>query len=451
MKSPSLGSLNGINLDTVIAALGPRPPVAYAAAHAYPASAPAFRPSPAVERKPAVGNGLRLYVHVPFCAYRCSFCFFAVRVGAEREEMERYVEALLRELEWAAQGTPLIQMFMGGGTPTKLPADLMDRLLEGIFSHLPSRGDQVHCVEASPDSISRAHVEVMAGHGVGRVSMGTQSLHDDQLGDVNRRHTARQTLDACRLVINSGLLLNIDLMYGLPGQTKESFRRDFATLAEVGVPSLTVYDLRLNERTPVARSLQDGERLEIRQLLEWRSFVTATAEEFGFTQTRWHTFKRLDGPAARHSRAPHHDSSGLGYQLGIGLSARSHLGDTVYRNHCQPHTYLERVEANLSPVEDTIALCEADRRTQYVMSTLGDGLPLNREHYAATFAEPFERAFGEPSGRLLEGGLLEDHGNTLSLSGIGRLLYDRVAYNFYPSHALEWLSSRRPAALASSP
>ena len=441
-----LGSITNLDLKGIATALGPRPPVSYAAAHAYPASAPVFTSAPEVERQPAQGDALRLYVHVPFCAYRCSFCFFAVRVGAQRQEMERYVEALLRELEWAKAGRPLIQLFMGGGTPTMLPPDLLEKLLGGIFARLPSQGHHLHCVESSPDSISSDHLDVLVRHGIGRISMGTQSLHDDQLGNVNRLHTAQQTLDACRLVIDSGLVLNIDLMYGLPGQTHASFRKDFMTLAELGVPSMTVYDLRLNERTPIARNLKEKERLELEQLLQWRQFVGDTATEFGFSQTRWHTFKRMDSQAARHQRAPHHDPAGRGYQLGIGLSSRSQLGSVVYRNHTTMATYLDRIERGISPVEQIIELQDDDRRTQYVMTTLGDGQSLDRADYAATFGEPFAVAFGEPTQRLLAGGLLEEQGEVLSLSPVGRLLYDRVAYNFYPSRVLKWMNGRLPIA-----
>lgn len=219
-------ALHGVDIERIAIALGAPPPAAYAAAHAYPASAPAFEPAPCRPRQPPAGPMLRLYVHIPFCAYRCSFCSFAVRVGSQREEMERYVDAVLKELEWAPAGMPLLQLFVGGGTPTQLPPDLLERLLGGIFRRLPSEGSQVHVVEASPDSITPAHLKVMARHGIGRVSMGTQSLDDAQLGDVSRRHSAQQTLDACRLVLDSGLILNLDLMYGLPGQTHESFRRD---------------------------------------------------------------------------------------------------------------------------------------------------------------------------------------------------------------------------------
>lgn len=439
-------SLADLDFRKLRAALGPHPGVSYAAAHAYPASAPNYTLQECAPRNPAPSDGLRLYVHVPYCNYRCSFCFFAVRVGAARDEMQRYVSALHRELEFAPAKTPLIQMFMGGGTPTVLPPDLLDHLLGGIFDRLPSRGDQVHVVEASPESITPAHVQALLKHGVGRVSMGTQSLEEEVLGEVRRKHSAQQTLDSCRLVVDNGLLLNIDLMYGLPGQTQESFRRDFATLAEQGVQSLTVYDLRLNEQTPVARDLSEAERLELERLVDWRLFVRKTATELGFTQTRWHTYKRLDTIAAKHQRAPHHDRSGRGFQLGIGMSARSHLGTAVYRNHDRSPTYLDRIESGRSPVQQVIDLREDDRRTQFVTSTLGDGRSLDLDEYAQVFGNPFDADFGEPLHRLLEGGLIAQEGRTLQFTPVGRLLYDRVTFNFYPPRVLQWLSRQKPAA-----
>jgi len=443
VKQPAV-SLPDFDFQKLRRALGPHPGVSYAAAHAYPASAPNYTLHECAPRAAPPADGLRLYVHVPYCNYRCSFCFFAVRVGAEGDEMRRYVSALRRELELAQPNTPLIQMFMGGGTPTVLPPDLLDELLGGIFERLPSRGDQLHVVEASPESITPGHVQALLRHGVGRVSMGTQSLEEEVLGEVRRKHSARQTLDSCRLVVDSGLLLNIDLMYGLPGQTQESFRRDFATLAEHGVQSLTVYDLRLNEQTPVARDLAEAERLELERLVDWRLFVRQTAAELGFTQTRWHTFKRLDTIAARHQRAPHHDRSGSGFQLGIGMSARSHLGTTVFRNHERSPTYLERVESGRSPVQQVIELQEDDRRTQFVTSTLGDGQPLDLTEYAQVFGNPLEADFGEPLGRLIEGGLIEREDHTLRFTAIGRLLYDRITFNFYPPRVLRWLSQQKP-------
>lgn len=434
-----------LNFERIAAAVGPAPRVSYAAAHAYPASAPAFVGNPCADRDRPHGDALRLYVHVPYCNYRCNFCFFAVRVGAKHQEMQRYIQALKKELEWADAGTPLSQLFVGGGTPTALPPDLLDEMLAAIFERLPSQNSNVHVVEASPESITPEHVEVLRRRGIGRISMGTQSLEENVLNDVHRRHTARQTLDACDLVVGSGLILNIDLIYGLPGQTHDSFRRDFAAIAERGVQSLTVYDLRLNEQTPVARSLAEEERLELERLVRWRLIIRQTAAELGYTQTRWHTFKRMDTIAARHQHAPHHDNSGRGYQLGIGMSARSHLGSTVYRNHERIPQYLERVESGRSPVEEVIGLQDDDRRTLYVTKTLGDGKPLDTADYARVFGNAIDDDFGEPLSRLRDGGIVDDDNGVLNLSEIGRLVHDRVAFNFYPKRILDWLSQRQPA------
>jgi oxygen-independent coproporphyrinogen-3 oxidase len=432
-----------LDFQRIAAAVGPAPGAAYAAAHAYPASAPMYSECRCAERDRPTGDVLRLYVHIPYCNYRCTFCFFAVRVGAARDEMTRYISALRRELEWAEAGTPLSQLFVGGGTPTALPPDLLDALLGATFEHLPSHGRHVHVVEASPESITAEHVEVLQRRGIGRVSMGAQSLHEDVLSAVHRRHSADQTLAACDLVVGRGLILNIDLMYGLPTQTEESFRRDFAAIAGRGVQSVTVYDLRLNEQTPVARTVADAERLELERLVRWRLYVKQTAAEFGFSQTRWHTFKRLDTIAAKHEHAPHHNRAGRGYQLGIGMSARSHLGTNVYRNHERIPQYLERVESGRSPVEHVIRLGEDDCRTQYVASTLGDGNPLDSSDYKRVFGTAFADDFAEPLGRLRDGGLIEEDKGVICLSEIGRLVHDRVTYNFYPERVLRWLSSRR--------
>jgi coproporphyrinogen III oxidase-like Fe-S oxidoreductase len=100
----------------------------------------------------------------------------------------------------------------------------------------------------------------------------------------------------------------------------------------------------------------------------------------------------------------------------------------------------------MSPVEESIQLTLADRQSQYVLSTIGDGLPLDLADYEATFGHPFLQDFEEPTSRLIAADLIRKQGNSLELSPIGRLLYDRVAYNFYPPHALQWLHSRQRQA-----
>jgi oxygen-independent coproporphyrinogen-3 oxidase len=435
----STSPLPPARLDAVAAALGATPPVTHAAAHVYPAAAPAFAPSPREERVQAAARELRLYVHVPFCNYRCNFCYYATRVGDDRSQQERYVDALARELEWAPADARLSQLFVGGGTPTVLPADLLDRLLARVFERVPPTGRHGHTVEASPESLTEEHLGALRARGVHRVSMGVQSLDPDVLDGVQRRHDRRQVMDAVALAVGAGVILNVDLMYGLPRQSEDSFRRDLETIAGCGAHSVTLYDLRVTRRTPLGRSLKDEERLDLLQLLHWRALVRDLTAELGFTQTRWHTFKRLDSIAARHERAPCFDADMQGYQLGIGMSARSHLRTTIYRNHDRLHEYVRRVEAGASPVEQVFRLGPADLRTQFVARTLGDGKPLARAAYEHAFGTPLEADYGDVVARLAGAGLVADRGEALELTELGRLVYDRVMLQFYPKHAIEWL------------
>jgi oxygen-independent coproporphyrinogen-3 oxidase len=427
------------DLQRVAEALAFTPTVAYSAPHDYPHAAPLFKSSPALERERVLAEAMRLYIHIPFCNYSCSFCCYAKKIGVDAVQMRRYVQALKQELEWIEPGTPVSQFFMGGGTPTALPAELFDEVLEAIRTRMPYVPGKVHTVEASPESISEDHLRALARNGVGRISMGIQSLQEGVLESVKRDHGRGLALEACHRILDAGFILNIDLMYGLPGQDEAGFRADFKTAAENGVHAVTAYNLRLNERTPVTRRLAPSERFDLAGLMRWRTFIRDTAQEFGFTQTRWHTFKRLDSIASLHERLPTSGNDLKGYQFGIGMSARSSLGHSVYRNHSNLAAYLKRIETGVSPVEEVIHLSADDLKTQFIARTLGDGDGMRLADYAHTFGNPLERDHGETVQRLLQGGLLETDGQYLEMTETGKLVFDLVTLAFYPTQVKQWL------------
>jgi oxygen-independent coproporphyrinogen-3 oxidase len=429
-------------LERIAAVLGTAVHIPYAPPHVYPMSAPAFVSSPEAERHRPAGNHLGLYVHIPFCNYACNFCFYAKKVGDQRPDMERYVRALRRELEWVQPATFLTQLFMGGGTPTALPADLLDDVLAAIFERFQPQGSDIHTVESSPESVTADHLAVLDRWGIGRVSMGVQTLNEQVLDRVNRRHGAAEALEACDRLVASGRLVNIDLIYGLPGQSQEMFRRDFETLAARGIHSLTAYNLRINERTPVVQEIGAGEQLDLARLVSWRVFVQRTAAELGFVPKTWHTFER-PGAASRFQ-----DRTGKGDQFGIGQSARSRLGEVVYRNHASLPVYLERIESGKSPVEEVFQLGEEARKIRFVGQSLGVGKPLERRAYAQTFGCAFDDDFAEPLGRLASADLVADTGDAVSLTPTGRLVYDFVTLAFYPRRIQNWLGERHVAAQA---
>ncbi|MBI2808913.1 MAG: coproporphyrinogen III oxidase family protein [Planctomycetes bacterium] len=443
MQTPNGESvkLTQANLERIAVALGTALHTPYAPPHVYPMSAPAFTSNPQIERQREPGpHGL--YIHVPFCNYSCSFCFYARRIGDGLPEMERYVRGLRRELEWAEPGTPLTQLYVGGGTPTALPAELLDAVLGDVFTRMKPEGKLIHTVECSPESVSDGHLKSFARHGVGRVSMGIQSLNQEVLDIVNRDHGSGQALEACDRLVASGLMVNVDLIYGLPGQSEAVFRSDFETLAARGIHSITAYNLRINERTAVVQDMAPTDQLDLARLVRWRAFVQQTAAAAGFVQKTWHRFERNTPEAARYE-----DKTGAGNQLGIGQSARSRFGSTIYCNHASVAVYLERVENGRSAVEETFHLGEEDRRIRFVGHSLGVGKPIVREAYRQTFGHAFDDDFSEPLERMKRADLVEDAGDAVHLTPTGRLFYDLVTLAFYPQRIKDWLEERHAIAM----
>lgn len=437
-------TVSDADVDRVARALAGSPRDAYTTPIVYPWAVQNFVRQPMAERPLPPSGPQRLYVHIPFCLYHCTFCFYAVRTGARRAEMERYVDALRRELEWVPASTPLSRLVVGGGTPTALPPDLFRTVLSTIFDRLPSAPDSGHTLEASPDSLTDEHIRALHDHKIGRVSIGVESMDDGILSAVQRRHTPDQALAACRKVTESGITLNADLIYGLPGQNEDSFRRDLEAVASTGVATLCLYALRLNERTAVAGQLTASERLDLGRIMRWRAFVKQAAADVGFVQTRSYTFKRASSEPSWHERSRTTFVNGTTTELGIGMAARAQLGSAVYRNHESIDAYMERVEQGLSPVESVFDLDVDDLKTQFVASVLANGRSLSRTVYKTNFQSTFDGDFGEPLERLQEGGLIEDDGEHVSLTELGRLVYDRVLLCFYPARARGWLADRKP-------
>lgn len=214
-----------------------------------------------------------LYVGIPFCPTRCAYCSF-VSQSVERTLglVEPYLEVLHREITDAARmvqeaGLHIKSFYMGGGTPTTLSADQMDRLLTHLNRSFDLSGCAEYCIEAGrPDTIDREKLQVLLDHGVDRISVNPQSLEDHVLTAIGRRHTARDVEEAMALATGMGFPhVNMDLIAGLPEDTPEGFRRTLDKCLSYGADNITVHTL----------SLKKGSRI----LLE--NFTIPSAEAVG--------------------------------------------------------------------------------------------------------------------------------------------------------------------------
>jgi oxygen-independent coproporphyrinogen-3 oxidase len=435
--------MSAAELDDIVATLGPPGQVVYAPPNIYPMSAPRFESRPGAVRDLTGIDKLGVYLHVPFCNYQCTFCFYATRLTPAIGEQQAYVAAVQRELAGLPADARLTQLYVGGGTPTALAPQLLSELLGDIFRRLRRDPGIVHTVECSPESITVEHVEVIRDHGIERVSMGVQTLSDGVLDTVHRRHSAQQVLDACHLLVGSGLMVNIDLIYGLPGQTIDSFLNDFRTISSTGVHSFTAYNLRVNERTPVGRALEQRERFDLVRLIHWRAAIMSAMERSGFEPARWHTFRRTHPQTAADAVGRFEDITGQGDQFGAGMSARSRLQGVVYRNHSKYMDYMRCIEAGQSPVQEVFPMSPEEQRLRFVTLSLGDGKPLLRGDYLDTFGRDIDDDFAEPLSRLRDARLVDDDHRGIRLNRRGQLLYDLVTRLFYPQPVRHWLDQRQ--------
>ena len=262
-----------------------------------------------------------LYVHVPFCATRCSYCGFYTVTGGNQE---RYLAALLAPLEREAPRlgeAPLASIYLGGGTPSWLAPEALERLLAALAPRLAPGGE--FSVECNPEDVDAALLARLTAGGITRVSLGLQSTADAELAAVGRRHRAARGLAALDLLAASPLALSVDLMLGLPAQTAGSFAASLEAVLGRRPGHLSLYCLELDIDAPLRRQfalrpqLDPGEDFRADRYLEAHARLAA-AGYLAYEVSNW----CLPGGECRHNLAIWQG----GEFLGLGPGAHSRLG-----------------------------------------------------------------------------------------------------------------------------
>lgn len=200
-------------------------------------------------------NQVSLYIGIPFCPTRCAYCsFVSAGVGRTLKLLDPYVDALITELEETGRvlkeaGLSVYSLYMGGGTPTTLSAQQLDRVLSAARTHLPLEGCVEYTVEAGrPDTITRDKLLVLKDQGIGRISINPQTLEDEVLRAIGRRHCAQDILDAYALAREVGFQsINMDLIAGLPRDSVHGFARSLEGVLALKPENITVHTLALKK------------------------------------------------------------------------------------------------------------------------------------------------------------------------------------------------------------
>ena len=264
-----------------------------------------------------------LYIHIPFCQSRCIYCDFYSTTLPKTWQIP-YVHALVDELRMRKEECGEVEtLYIGGGTPSQLTQEALLFLFDGIQKTVPISPSAEITLEANPDDISPEWVATLKETPVNRVSMGVQSLDDEILHILHRRHTSKQALEAIDLLQKNGYHnLSIDLIYGLPGQSLEAFSADVKQILSLNIPHLSAYALQFEQGTKLYEMREEGEVKEVDEELSlscYERLMDLTAEA-GLEHYEISNFAK----PGFHSR---HNSSYWTRKPYVGLGAGAHSYD----------------------------------------------------------------------------------------------------------------------------
>ncbi len=388
------------------------------------------------ERTVPCGTELGLYVHIPFCDAICSFCLFD-RVPRHQSSIDWYLEALKKEIRYTSSRPytgrrPVTAVYIGGGTPSCLSdAELMG-LVSDISRHYPLDSRVEFTVEGSARHMHRDLVIGLVSHGVNRISLGIQTFNPALRRHLSPNESHVDAGDVIQEIHEAGCgNVDIDLIYGFPEQTLEMWVRDIESAIELGLESVSVFDLIIHPQTPLGKRILAGEVRGMPTTRERLRMLQAARELFleaGYVQQHLYHFVR-PGFANRYLEArfkTHNDS------LALGNTSEGRIDGFLFRNPASREEYLARMESDrLPPAAQCLKMEGRLRVLHYVIKSL-ELLAVDRAECRTLFGVDPLHCFESTFQGLKERGLVQEDGDMLRLTPLGILWGWNVIAEFYP-------------------
>ncbi len=373
-----------------------------------------------------------LYLHIPFCSAICPYCDFAVLTGGP-ERRARFTDHLVREIGmWSSGSEPFRGMdtvYFGGGTPSALSPEHLGRIIEAARAYLPIREDAWIFLEANPEDVTPESVLAWRDLGVRTLSLGIQSFDAEALAFLGRRHSPEQARRSVGLARGAGFhTVALDLIYGLPGQSVEAWRRTLETAISLQPDHISCYQLTIHEGTPFGFRLERGKLAEAPEETQAELFLLTHAllRDAGWPGYEVSNFARSPEHQSRHNRKYWNHTP----YLGVGPSAHSFFGNRRWWNERKIKPYETRIDLGERPVAGSEDLSAEDLALEAVMLGIrtAEGIDLKRfqERYGVDLLER-NAALVE---RMYRAGLLRMERGRLVPTLRGLAIADTLARDF---------------------
>lgn len=368
---------------------------------------------------------LELYIHIPFCVRKCEYCDFLSGPAGKQEQRE-YMEALFREIDGTEkfEDYEVSTIFIGGGTPSVLPGEWIEELMEKVKNHFPVRTDGEISIEANPGTVDESKLQSYRRAGINRISFGCQSGDDDELKMLGRIHTWEEFLESFSLARAARFSnINVDLMSGLPGQSLSSWEESLEKVAKLQPEHVSAYSLIIEEGTPFAlKKLNLPDEEEERKMYEKTHEIL---ESYGYHQYEISNYGK-PGKECLHN---------IGYwqrkeYLGLGLGSASLIQEKRFHNTGKMEGYLAKSDKVGEIREDIEKLTRENQMEEFMFLGLRMLEGVSEKEFQEKFGTDLKNIYGDVIKKYIQLGLLEQKGDRLYLTRRGISVSNPVLADF---------------------
>jgi oxygen-independent coproporphyrinogen-3 oxidase len=396
----------------------------------------------ALERPPAPGTPLGVYLHIPFCRKRCTFCYFKVYTDKDSTEIESYLNAAIRELELYSQ-KPFIGgrkpkfIYFGGGTPSYISSRQFTRLAHSMQKLLPWKEAEEVTFEAEPGTLTEGKLKVIKEVGVTRLSLGIENFDDHILQVNGRAHGAKEIDRSYELARSIGFpQVNIDLIAGMLDETESNWRECVRKTIGLSPDSVTIYQMEIPHNTVIFKEMKAlGQSVAPvagwKTKREWVDYAFQELEKAGYTVSSAYT--AVKNPSK--SRFLYRDLLWMGADMvGLGVASFSHVGGTHFQNEHEFEPYIRQLQDGKLPIYRALTTTQEERMIRELILQMKRGR-VDGAYFQDKFGTDIHRRFAGPFGNLQHQGFLTLNGNDVRLNREGLLQVDTLLYEFFlPQH-----------------
>lgn len=372
-----------------------------------------------------------IYIHIPFCRQACHYCNFHFSTSLHYKN--DFVAALLKEIAMQAaanylQSQPVETIYFGGGTPSLLSIEELQQIMQTLRQHFVITADAEITLEANPDDVTDEKLGGWKQQGINRLSIGIQSLFEEDLQWMNRAHTAKEAKQVITKARAAGFnSFTVDLIYGTPGLTDEKWLSNINWVLQQNINHLSCYALTVEEKTPLDKLIRQQKKTDVDAEQQSRQFILLMNElqKAGFEHYEISNFAKPG------YRSKHNSSYWKGvHYLGLGPSAHSFNGISRQWNVANNQQYMQALQQNNIPLEKE-ELTKAQQLNEYIMTSLrlleGCDLTHVQNQFGAAAAEQLKAGVIP----FVNNGQLTITNNHLVLTQQGKLFADSIAADLF--------------------